>query len=36
MRVAKAGLSYFALVLGAGIVLGSVRVPLLARGPEPR
>jgi len=29
MRIAKAGLSYFALVLGAGIVLGAVRVPLL-------
>jgi hypothetical protein len=28
-RVVKAGLSYFALVFGAGFILGSVRVPLL-------
>lgn len=28
-RIIKAGLAYFALVFGAGFVLGSIRVPLL-------
>ena len=28
-RTVKAGLAYFALVFGAGFVLGSIRVPLL-------
>lgn len=29
IRTAKAGVAYFALVFGAGFVLGSIRVPIL-------
>src|ERR1700682_215029 len=29
IRIAKAGIAYFALVFGAGFVLGSIRVPFL-------